>query len=326
MKAGQMLTPDRSVVHMNAVTVFAPASTGNIGPGFDVLGMALEGMGDTVTARRIPSGIIFDAITGDGGTLPKEAKNNTAGIAAQAVLEAMGGSGGVALTLHKGVPGTGLGSSAASAVAAAWAVNLLLGEPLTKTDTASLAAAAEAQVSGGFFIDNIGPSMMGGITWNNPQTREIVPLGTLDSAVVVVAVPDFPLLTRESRRVLPTTVPMAGFISNMAHAAMMAWAVARQDVPRFGRAIHDVIVEPVRAPFIPGFTDVKHAACNAGAYGCSISGAGASVFAVTDEIDQGHKIGAAMQAAFSAAGVTAQIRVTRIDPLGARIVPTPASI
>ena len=311
---------------MNAVTVFAPASTGNIGPGFDILGMALAGMGDTVTARRIPSGVIFDAITGDGGTLPREVKNNTAGIAAQAILDAVGGSGGVALTLHKGVPGTGLGSSAASAVAAAWAVNLLVGEPLTKSEAASLAAAAEAQVSGGFFMDNISASMMGGITWNNPQTREIVPLGTLDSAIIVVATPDFPLLTRESRRVLPTTVPMAGFVSNMAHATIMAWAVSRQDLPRFGRAIHDVIVEPARAPLIRGFAAVKQAACDAGAYGCSISGAGASVFAVTDESDRGHKIGAAMQAAFAATGVAAQIRVTRIDPLGAHIVPTPAPI
>jgi len=310
---------------MNAITVFAPASTGNIGPGFDVLGMALSGMGDTVTARRIPSGVIFDAITGDGGTLPKQATDNTAGIAAQAVLDAAGAPGGVALTLHKGVPGTGLGSSAASAVSAAWAVNLLVGKRFTKPEVAALAAAAEARVSGGFFMDNIGPSMMGGITWNNPQTREIVPLGNLDSAVIVVATPDFPLLTRESRRVLPATVPMADFISNMAHAAIMAWAVARQDVPRFGRAIHDVVVEPARAPLIRGFTAVKQAACDAGAYGCSISGAGASVFAVTDESDRGHKIGAAMQAAFAAAGVAAQIRVTRIDPLGARVVSSPAS-
>lgn len=313
---------------MNTITVFAPASTGNIGPGFDVLGMALAGMGDTVTARRIPSGVIFDDITGDNGTLPREATNNTAGIAAQAVLDVVNAgdsnAGGVALHLRKGVPGTGLGSSAASAVAAAWAVNRLFGERLTKSETASLAAVAEARVSGGFFMDNIGPSMMGGITWNNPQTREIVPLGSLDSAVIVVATPDFPLRTRESRLVLPAAVPMANFIANMAHAAIMAWAVARQDVPRFGRAIHDVIVEPARAPLIRGFTAVKQAALDAGAYGCSISGAGASVFAVTDELDRGEKIGQAMQSAFAAAGVTAQIRVTRIDPLGARVVPPSA--
>ena len=306
---------------MDTVRVFAPASTGNIGPGFDVLGMALCGMGDTVTAtRRAGPGVVIHAITGDGGALPKDAATNTAGIAAQAVLDHLGCAEGVALTLHKDVPGTGLGSSAASAVAAAFAVHTLFGEKLTRSALVPLAAIAESRVSGGYFLDNIGPAMMGGVTWNHPDTREVVQLGSLDRAVIIVAIPDFPVWTKDARRVLPQSIPMRDFISNMAQAAIMAWAVARQDVVRFGRAVHDVIIEPARTPLIRGFAAVKAAALDAGALGCSISGAGASVFAVTDTEDAGAKIGAAMRAAFEQNSVASQIRVTAIDPLGARVV------
>ncbi len=306
---------------IDAISVFAPASTGNIGPGFDLLGMALSGMGDTVTAvRRAGGGVFMESITGDGGKLPLDAEKNTAGIAAQAVLSHLGCGDGVVLTLQKEIPGTGLGSSAASAVAAAVAVNLLFGQPLTKGQLIPLAAVAESKVSGGFFLDNIGPSMMGGITWNNPFTREIVPLGHLAGAVIVLAIPDVPLLTKDSRRVLPAMISMEQFISNMAYASLMTWSVAVGDVTRFGRAILDRVAEPQRAPLIQGFGTAKSAALSAGAFGCSISGAGASLFAVTDNTEAGQKIAAAMQDGFAQAGVSSQVRVTTIDPLGARAV------
>ncbi len=304
-----------------AVSVFAPASTGNIGPGFDVLGMALAGMGDTIIAMRCAeAGVRIEAITGDGGTLPKEAEKNSAGIAAQAVLSHLKCSDGVRLTLHKEIPGTGLGSSAASAVAAAFAVNLLFGQPLSKAELIPLAAIAESKVSGGFFLDNIGPSMMGGVTWNNPFTREIVKLGDLPGAVIVVAIPDFQVMTKDARGVLPTQVSMEQFVFNMAHASMMAWAVAAGDVVRFGRAILDRVAEPARAPLIRGFHTAQSAALAAGALGCSISGAGASLFAVSDVEADGPGIAAAMREGFAREGVLAQTRVTRIDPRGARVV------
>ena len=307
---------------MDTVCVFAPASTGNIGPGFDVLGMALSGMGDCVRAtRRSCPGVEIAAITGAGAErLPCDPVSNTAGIAAQAVLDRLGVKDGVLLTLEKGISGTGLGGSAASAVAAASAVNALWNEPLRKADLIPLAAVAESKVSGGFFLDNIGPSMMGGITLTHPQTKEVLCLGTLPEAVVVLGVPEIQLLTRRSREVLPQNIPMAHFISNMAHTASMTWAVARGDVPGFGRAIYDLVAEPVRAPLIRGFTQAKAAAIAAGAYGCSISGAGASLFAITDDLHKGEQIGAAIQAAFQDQGVKSYIRVTTIDACGARVI------
>jgi len=311
---------------MKSVSVFAPASIGNIGPGFDLLGMAIAGMGDTVIATRVPqSGVTISKIVGGGGVLPSRPDQNTAGIAAQAVLSKLNakeGSSpdGIDLILHKGVLGTGLGSSAASAVAAAYATNLLFGNRLTRAELIPLAAVAESKVSGGFFLDNIGPSMMGGVTWNNPITKEVVPLGVIEKAIVVIATPDFPLLTRESRKALPTKITMEQFISNMAYASMMAWAVSKKDVIRFGQSIQDVVAEPVRAPLIKGFDAVKKGAINAGALGCSISGAGASVFAITDDPKKARKIGAAMLAGFGQHKVAAKIIITTIDKKGVRLL------
>lgn len=306
---------------MKCVRVFAPASVGNIGPGFDLLGMALSGMGDTVVAtRQAEPGVVITRITGDRGKLSYKADENTAGISAQAVLDCLGNPGGVALTLHKDIPGTGLGSSAASAVAAAFAVNSLFGKKLSKAELVPLAAVAESKVSGGYFLDNIGPCMMGGVTWNNPFTREVVPLGRIDKGAIVVAIPDFQLLTRESRRVMPKIIPMESFVFNMANTSMIAWAVGKKDLERFGRSIQDRVAEPARAPLIKGFDDVKKAALTAGAWGCSISGAGASIFAVVKDAIVGKKVGRAMGAAFKRHGVKAQIRITKMDRQGARAI------
>jgi len=303
------------------VTVFAPASIGNIGPGFDVLGMALAGVGDLILASRIPKKtVIIREIQGDQGKLPREADQNTAGIAALALLEYLKAPEGVEFSLRKGIPGTGLGSSAASAVAAVFAVNLLFGERLTKDQLVPFAAQAESAVSGGYFLDNVGPSMMGGITWSHPLTQGVIPLGRLPRAVVVVATPDFPVLTKDSRKVLPKEVPMEIHIANLAQASLMSWAAAKGNLELFGRSIIDKMAEPLRAPLITGFSDVKAAALEAGALGCSIAGAGASVFAVTGNLALGEKIGLGMERAFRDHGVWTKITVTRIDRWGVRRV------
>ncbi|HIE64525.1 MAG: homoserine kinase [Nitrospira sp.] len=305
---------------MKNIRIFAPGSVGNIGPGFDVLGMAVSGIGDTVSmTKRSEGGVSILGITGDQGRLSHKADENTAGIAAQVVLDHLGVSEGVDLKLHKDIPGTGLGSSAASAVAASLAVNSLFGNPLTKDALIPLAAVAETKVSGGLFLDNVGPSMMGGVTWNNPFTQEVVSLGCIDQAVLVIITPDFALLTKDARRVLPSSIEMKQFVHNMAYAAMISWAVAKNDLDRFGQSIEDHVAEPSRGPLIKGFADVKKAALSAGALGCSISGAGATIFAVCGTKEKGEKIGRAMADAFERNHVVAKFRVTKMDQQGARI-------
>jgi len=306
---------------MDEIRVFAPASVGNVGPGFDVLGMALSGMGDTLSIKRTrKTGIVINKITGDAGKLPHDPKENTAGIAVQAVLDHLKIKEGLYLDLHKEIPGSGLGSSAASAVAGAYAANLLFGEPLSKRELLPLAAVAESKVSGALFFDNIGPSMMGGVTWSHPETKAVFPLGAIEQAVIIVATPDFPILTREARRLLPKSVPMSDFISNMAYASMIAWSVAKNNIIRFGQSIQDRVAEPARTPLIKGFDEVKAAALSAGALGCSISGAGATVFAVSDDQEQGKAIAEAMLTAFAHNDVKAQVRVTTMDHEGARVI------
>ncbi len=305
----------------DTVTVFAPASVGNIGPGFDVLGMALAGLGDTVRARRIPERrVAIREIRGDGGKLPTDARKNTAGIAAAKVLRLLKADAGVELILEKNIPGNGLGSSAASAVAGGFAVNALFGAPLSKPDLLLPCAAAEAAVSGGYFLDNAAASLFGGVNVTNPETREVVSLGGLDGAIIVVATPRYQLLTSRSRKVLPKRVSLAAMIANCSRACAIVAAVAKQDPNIFGRSIVDVVVEPARAPLIPGFAAVKRAALKAGALGCSISGAGSSVFAVTTDKALGERIGDAMHRAFERARLECVVTVTTIDPGGARVI------
>ena len=285
------------------------------------MGMALAGIGDTVHARKVPGrSVAIREIRGDAGKLPCDARKNTAGIAAAKVLKLLKVGAGVELILEKNIPGNGLGSSAASAIAGGFAVNALFGSPLSKSDLLLPCAAAEASVSGGYFLDNAAASLFGGINVTNPGTREVVSLGGLAGVIIVVATPRYQLLTARSRTVLPKRVPLGAMIANCSRACSIVAAVAKQDATLFGRSVIDIVVEPARARLIPGFTAVKRAALKAGALGCSISGAGSSVFAVTTEKDRGDRIGEAMRRAFARVSLDSIVTVTTIDRSGARVV------
>ncbi|MBI3810846.1 MAG: homoserine kinase [Nitrospirae bacterium] len=306
---------------MKMAKAFAPASIGNIGPGFDVLGMAITGLGDTVTAEKNRGrDVVIREIKGGDGTIPLETDRNTAGIAAKEVLKLVKAKHGVDLIIQKNIPGTGLGSSAASAVAAAVAVNALFGNKLDREELIPPCAAAEHSVSGGYFIDNVSASLFGGIIVSHAAQRQAFSIGTIPDLVVVVVTPYHSVLTKISRAVLPDKVPLSLAVSNMAFTATMVAAVAQKNARRFGLAIQDGIVEPARAHLIPGFPDVKAAALKAGALGASISGAGASVFAVTDRKSHAKKIGLAMQKVFQQHGISSVITVSRVDKHGARVL------
>ena len=304
---------------MNEITVFAPASVGNIGPGFDTLGMAVKKIGDTVNARKnnLKKVQILE-ITGDGGKLPLAADKNTAGIAAKKALKKMGITDGIDLTIHKNIPGNGLGSSAASAVAGAVAANLLFGGRLSQDEILHLSTEAESYVSGGIFMDNIGASLYGGVILTRPAEKKVLKVGVLKEITVILATPDFPLMTKTAREILPKKIEMGKMIANLSNSCAMVMAVCKKDPVLFGEAIDDVVVEPVRSRLIPGFYEVKKAALKAGATGCSISGAGSTMFAVTHEKDRANLIGIAMKRAFEKNGAECIITVTKIDGKGAR--------
>lgn len=310
---------------MQQARVFAPATIGNVGPGFDVLGLAVTNLGDIVEARKTRSpGIEIIRIKGDGADkLTLETENNTAGIAANAVMERIGAPGGATLVIEKGIPfPSGLGSSAASAVAAAAAMNYLFDEPLSKEDVLAAATEAEAAVSGGFFADNTAAALYGGVVVTHCENGDIraMPLGWIPNTTIVIATPEIPMPTAKARAVLPKKVPMDDFVANMANTAMMAGAVAKRDAYAFGKSVDDRIVESARKKMITGFDDVKAAALRRGAFGCSISGAGATVFAVCHRNSAYCRIGEAMKLAFRDNGIECRIHVCNMDKKGARLI------
>ena len=309
---------------MEWVKVFAPATIGNIGPGFDVLGLAVQKLGDVIEARKIQSGVKISSIvsTGSDVNLSTDPEKNTAGIAARETLKILEVRGGVELRLEKGIPlGSGLGSSAASAAAAALAVNCLYGNELTKEELILPSTRAEEVVSGGFFADNTAPALLGGAT----LTRSCLPLdvtriGSIKRLKIILVTPDMVILTKEARKILPDKIPMKDFVFNMANAALITAAFAKDDYALFARSLNDVVIEPVRAKLIKGFDQVKENALKAGADGMTISGSGPTVFAITDRLSKARLIEDAMVRTFRQFGTKTFHMITAVDPEGARVI------
>jgi homoserine kinase len=305
---------------MDEVRAFAPATVANLGPGFDVLGMALAEPGDTVVARRGgETGVRIARIDGDGGALPTDPANNTAGVAAEAVLRRVGIETGIELELRKGLPiASGLGSSAASAAAAALAVNLLLGSPLRKMELVEPCLEAEAGVSGRH-ADNVAPALLGGlILVRASDPLDLVRLPAIAGLTIVVVTPVFELPTREARAALPPSVPLSAMVAATANVAGLVSALHSGDLGLLSRSLHDGVVTPVRAGLIPGCSAVLEAALDAGALGASLSGSGPSVFALCRSPRSAEEVRAAMAGAFEDAGLESRAIVSPTDCSGAR--------
>jgi len=307
---------DRSKV----VRVFAPATVANLGPGFDVLGLAVEGIGDVVTARLAGTGgVTIAAIEGDAGALTRDPRANTAGIAAIETLKRAGVDASIELFIEKGMPlGSGLGSSAASAAAAAMAVNLLVGSPLRKTDLVGPCVEAEAVVSGRH-ADNVAPSMLGGlILVRSVDPLDLVRLPVPLGLTVVVVTPDFEVPTREARAALPSDVPLSRLVEQTANVAAIVSACYSGNLALLGRSVRDEVVTPARTALIPGGAQVIEAALDAGAVASSISGAGPSIFALCRSVRSAKKTAEAMSCAFETAGLGSVTLTSPADCPGAR--------
>jgi homoserine kinase len=312
---------------MSVVTAFAPATVSNVGCGFDVLGFALEEPGDEVTARWEPGngigGVRIDDIVNDGGRLPRDAAKNTAGVAASALLRRVGERRGVALTIRKGLPlSSGLGGSAASAVAAAVAVAALCGVRLPIETLLACAFEGERDGAGSAHADNIAPALFGGLVLvRQPDPPDVIRLPVPPGLTAVVVHPDLEIETANARALLGTTVPLEDAIQQWANLGALVDALHRADLALLARALHDSIAEPRRAGLIPGLDAIKRAALDAGAIGCSLSGSGPSLFALCDGRDTALRVAAAMDAAVRAhIGGEPQTYVSRIAPQGARVI------
>ena len=307
------------------VRVFAPATIANLGPGFDVLGLALSRPGDELEAELTDRpGVEIVDVTGDNGTLSRNPEKNVAGRAAADVLRRAQATHGVRLWLHKQMPlSSGLGSSGASSAAGAVAVNELLGKPFSQRDVVLSAMEGERAASGTLHADNVAPSVMGGVVLvRSYQPFEVVALPVPESLYVSVVHPHCRISTAEARRLVKgRTYSLDDIVANLGNIAALVAALGRGDLELLGRSIEDRLVEPLRAQLIPRFGEVKKAALAAGGLGCSIAGSGPSVFAFAGSMDAAEKIGAAMRSAFRTfAGLDSNLFTGKVGVEGARVV------
>src|SRR5260221_10553232 len=257
---------------MDSVTAFAPATVSNVACGFDVLGFPFESHGDEVTARLDGTGVRIDDILGDNGRLPRDAARNTAGVAAQTLLARLGERRGVTLTIRKGLPlSSGLGGSAASAVAAVVAVDALLGARSSLETLMACAFEGERIGAGSAHGDNIGPAVYGGLVLvrvANPP--DVIRLPVPAGLTAVVVHPALEIETARARALLGTTVPLGDAIRQWANLGAFVDALHRSDFDLMARSLEDAIAEPRRAPLVPGLAQIKHAAPAAGALAGSL--------------------------------------------------------
>jgi len=318
------VTEERSNVKretsIRTAVAFAPASVGNVAVGFDLLGHALEGIGDTVTATRIEEPVVrVTAIRGVVTDLPFDPENNTAARAVASLRAALGLDFGFELEIDKGIPlGSGLGGSAASATAALTAANALLAQPLTPQELYPHALEGERAASGSLHGDNVGPQLLGGLVL--ATVDRLVPIPVPPGLVAVLVHPHFVLETRKAREALRGVYALGEFVAQSEGLALVLAGCFTADFTLIKRGLRDVLIEPRRSALIPGFAAVKQAALDAGALGASISGAGPSVFAWFEDRSAAADAGQAMANAFAEAGLASDIIVSAVANAGAHVV------
>ena len=309
-----------------AVRVFAPASVSNLGCGFDIFGLALERPGDEVVVRAAEgTGIVSLNVTGDGGRVPTDPLRNAAALAIQGVLDRLDSDAGVAIEVRKGIPlASGLGGSAASAVAGAVAADALLGGRMDRTALLECALIGERKGSGANHADNAAPSLIGGFVLVLPGLpTKTVELPTPPDLRVAVVHPALEVETRRARTILGDTIPLTAGIRQWGNAAGMVAGLFRGDWELIARCLCDSVAEPVRAKLVPGFEEVKASALEAGAVGAGLSGSGPSVFALCRGRAAAERSATAMANAFrDHAGVASDTAVSSADATGARILST----
>ena len=285
----------------NSVRVRATASVANVSCGFDCIGYAITEPADILTISIKDSQGVRITLSGSkADTITTAAKHNTAGKAILSLLDSLGINQGFNVHIEKGIPpGSGLGSSAASAAAAVFGVNELLGKPLKFKELLVHGMAGEAVASGGFHADNIAPALFGGIILiRSYDPLDILQLPVPKNLFSTVVLPDFVINTRDARNMLPNRVPLKSAVEQAGNLAGFILGLHEDDFDLLGRSMVDVFAEPIRAELIPGYHIVQKIAMDTGAIGCGISGSGPALFALSDSEEMAKKVGSAMVGAF----------------------------
>jgi homoserine kinase len=307
---------------MNKATAFAPATTGNVGVGFDVLGIALKTIGDTITVIKTAKKGIIEITKVSDFNLPLDPKKNTATVGLLQMMDDLELTMGFEVQIKKGIPlGSGMGGSAASAVAGVVAANALFKKPLSKQDLFKYALLGESAASGGLHGDNVAPCLFGGlILLCGSELQKIVSLPFPEQLVFVVVLPSQTVNTKDARNVLSPNVDLKNFVRQSANLSGFVAGCFKKDLELIRDSFEDIIVESQRAHLIKGFPQVKSAALKAGAFGCTISGAGPAVFAIAKK-RFASKIKSEMIKAFEVAGAgPAQGWVSAINKKGSHLI------
>ncbi len=315
------------------IRAYAPASIGNFAAGFDLMGAALAPLdgslwGDVVGAKKSSTTTLL--ATGPYAHLmPPDPTQNLVLRTFAFVKDALAAKDipcpEMAFTLEKNLPrSSGLGSSASSIVATLVACQILLGEPFTRSELLQMAGRAESLVSGSVHLDNVAPSLHGGLLLLVPGeggSSKPRALPWPSELVIAVVHPHCELSTEKARHVMPNQLPMAEVLAFAQNLAAFVHALHTKDQEIFVRCLRDVLAEPRRAELVPGFRAAQKAAMRAGALGCSLSGSGPSIFAVAEGTEHGEEVAAAIQEAFNTVGLASEARLCGVDPLGARVLP-----
>ena len=310
----------KSTARLRVASAFAPASVGNVGVGFDILGHSMAGAGDRAEVRVIDEPVVrIAAIRGAVADLPREPRHNTAGMALLALREALSLPHGFELVLHKGIPlGSGMGGSAASCVAALVAANALLEQPLPREALYRFALDGETVASGSRHGDNLGSMLLGGLVLATHDRLLRIPVPR-DWYCALVH-PHCVLETRRARAALAGDYALDAFVAQSAHLALVLAGCFRGDAALVREGLKDVLVEPRRASLVSGFARVKQAALGHRALGASISGGGPSVFGWYENQGDAEAAAAAMQVAFAVEGLQSDAFVAPIESPAAALI------
>ena len=308
---------------MERVSAFAPATVANVVCGFDVFGFAVQEPGDVVNIKWSDKpGVIITKIEGDGGKLPREADKNTAGVAVQHFLTSAGIERGVEIELKKNLPlGSGMGSSASSAVAALVAINELVGNLKPREELLPFAMEAERVACGSAHADNIAPSLLGGfVLIRSYSPLDIVSIPYPENLCCVLVHPHIELKTKDARQLLRQTLSLRDAVQQWGNTAGLVAGLMKGDEELISRSMIDVVAEPARSLLIPGYDAVKVAARNTGAIGCGISGSGPTMFSICNTISQAKVIGKSMSDAFQSSGLSSDIFISGLNKEGAKVL------
>ena len=311
-------------INMNKyVKVFAPATIGNVSCGFDVLGLCVSHPGDIVSVRLTnESGVSIKKITGDGGKLPLKSDENTASVAVMEYLHSMDIQIGVEIDIKKGLPlAGGMGASGASAVGALYALNHLLGNPLTPKEMLPFALKAEEVACGSPHADNVAPGLLGGLVLiKNHNPVDIITLPFPDDVSIVLLHPKTMVKTEQARKIIPLNIPLKDAIAQMANIATFVSGVYEKDYSKMAKGITDLIAEPVRKKMIPYFEEVKKISVENGAFGFGISGSGPTMFAFVSDLVAGERIVSKVEGLFIKKGMSIDTYITNVNNVGPQII------